>query len=127
MSQYEALSEMGIQNPEEISKYTLRQEGHGDALKIYYKRKKGSFLPSSRKYKFGRSVKTVIADGGRQEFEDVYQISPFLLKAVAELDSIVKQRQEAVDHKQDLLDEIDHLERVVVSKITELRQKLNEL
>ncbi|MCB1755333.1 MAG: DUF3461 family protein [Gammaproteobacteria bacterium] len=127
MNKYEALSDMGIQNPQEISKYTLRQEGHGDVLKIYYKRKKGSFLPNSRKYKFGRSIKTVLTDGGKQEFEDIYEISPFLLKAVAELDSIVKQKHESIDRKQELLDEIDHLEKVFANKLAELRDKVKEI
>ncbi len=127
MAKYEALTEMGIQNPEEIIKYTSRQEGHGDVLKIYYKRRKGSFLPSSRKYKFGRANKSILADGGTQKYEDVYEISPFLLKAVVELDLIVKQKQKAINSKQDMLEELDHLEIVVDNKLAEIRRKLKHL
>lgn len=127
MNDYQTLKDMGIRNPQEIVKYTLRQEGHGDVLKIYYKRQKGSFLPSSRKYKFGRSIRTVLTDGGKQEFEDVYEISPFLLKAVAELDSIVNQKTDNVDRKAEILREIDHLERVMMNKIADLKKQVQEL
>lgn len=127
MNKFEALSDMGIQNPTEITKYTLRQEGHGDVLKVYYKRQKGSFLPNSRKYKFGRSIKTIIADGGKQEFEDVYEISPFLLKAVAELDSIVKHKNDVVDQKVALLDEIRNLENAMANGIADIRSQIEKL
>lgn len=127
MSNYETLDEMGIQNPDEISKYTLRQEGHGDVLKIYYKRKKGSFLPNSRKYKFGRSVKTIRSESGDQGYEDVYEISPFLQKALAELDSIVQHKHDVADTKQDIIEEMEHLERVMTHKMADLRAKLEKL
>lgn len=127
MAEYQALQDMGIKNPTEISKYTLRQEGHGDVLKIYYKRTKGSFLPSSRKYKFGRSARTVVSDSGRNEFDEVYEISPFLLKAVSELDSIVTHKQASADTKQEILDEMIHLEKVVANKLSELRSRLEQL
>ena len=52
MSQHTTLTEMGITSFESISKYTLRQEGDFDILKIYYKREKGSFLPRSKKFRF---------------------------------------------------------------------------
>ena len=52
------LSEMGITRFHEIASYTLRQEGvDKDVLRVTYKRAKGSLLPYSRKYKFGRSQK----------------------------------------------------------------------
>ena len=127
MSKFEALSDMGIQNPTEIIKYTLRQEGHGDVLKVYYKRQKGSFLPNSRKYKFGRSIKTIVSDGGKQEFEDVYEISPFLLKAVAELDSVVKHKHDAIDHKAALLEDIRNLENTMANGIADLRAQVEKL
>ena len=88
--QYPALEEMGIRNAYEISGYSLRPAGaHRDVLKIRYKRAKGSLLPQKRTYKFGRSLKTVVADGGTARMEHTYEISPMLLKAVAELDTLV--------------------------------------
>lgn len=120
-----ALQDMGINNAHEISGYTLRPEGsQRDVLKIKYKRAKGSFLPQSRTYKFGRSLKTVVADGGTARMEHTYEISPFLLKAVAELDSLVSENKKvsaAVKSRigeelvGELIAEFDELEGMVMS------------
>jgi len=127
MSDNPSLKEMGINNPGEIIKYLLRQEGNGDVLKVYYRRQKGSLLPSSRKYKFGRSSKTIMTDSGKQEFEEVYEISPFLRQAISELDEIVQHKEDVIDRKKKLIDEMDHLERVLTSKLDELRREVELL
>ena len=94
LNNYPALAEMGIVRFHEISHYALSQNGASeDVLRVKYARAKGSLLPSSRKYKFGRSQKTVIADGGTARMEHTFEISPFLLKAVKELDSLVTRKQ----------------------------------
>jgi len=120
---YPALEEMGITRAHQISAYSLRQDGADkDVLKIRYKRAKGSLLPESRTYKFGRSLKTVIADGGTSRMEHTYEISPFLLKAIAELDSLVisnKATDATVNSRigeerlAELLKEFDELESLV--------------
>lgn len=115
------LSEMGIKRVHEISHYSLRQDGaERDILRIIYKRAKGSLLPYSRKYKFGRALKTVITDGGTSTMEQSYEISPFLLKAISELDSLVADNKAELakpgnnaDLKSDLLQELDKLDRLV--------------
>ena len=95
--QHPALAEMGIIRPSEISHYSLRQDGADkDVLRIIYNRAKGSLLPYSRKYKFGRAQKTVLADGGSSRMAHTYEISPFLLKAVSELDENQQTRHEQV-------------------------------
>lgn len=127
MTQYQALSDMGIQNPHEITKYRLRQDGKRDILTIHYKRKKGSILPTSRKYSFSRSMKTIVADGGRHEYKDVYEISPFLLNAIGELDILTKQHQEDYDRRQELLEELEELETSVSAKLADIRAILEEL
>ncbi len=125
---YDALSEMGITRFHEISHYTLRQEGPSrDILKVHYKRAKGSLLPESRKYKFGRSIKTVVADGGTSRMEDTYEISPFLLRAVSELDQLVAETDATVDTKTRLLEELAHLEHVMTNKVADLRAQINSL
>lgn len=128
---YPALSEMGIVNFHEISHYSLRQDGRDkDILRVNYKRSKGSLLPFSRKYKFGRSLKTVIADGGTARMEDTYEISPFLLKAIAELDSLLAnariQNTDRADKelKGDLLDEIVALEQLLQTTDADTRPAL---
>jgi len=119
---YPALAEMGIVRFHEISHYSLRQDGvDKDVLRIIYKRAKGSFLPYSRKYKFGRSLKTVVADGGTSRMEHTYEISPFLLKAVGELDKLVEinkhdgSKSGNTELTADVLTEIDQLEALVKS------------
>lgn len=121
---YAALAEMGITRFHQISNYSLRQDGADkDVLRVIYKRAKGSLLPHSRKYKFGRSLKTVIADGGTARMEHTYEISPFLLKAVAELDDLVTyNRHEPVkpdnsDLKADLLAEMNELKQLINESI----------
>lgn len=117
---FPALAEMGIVRFHEISHYSLRQDGaDGDVLRIIYKRAKGSLLPFSRKYKFGRSMKTVVADGGTSRLEHTYEISPFLLKAVAELDKVVAENRHDVSKvvntelTTDVLTELDELQDII--------------
>ena len=123
-TQYAALEEMGIIRFHEISNYSLRQDGADkDVLRVIYKRAKGSLLPHSRKYKFGRSMRTVIADGGTARMEHTYEISPFLLKAVSELDQLVAHNQhepvkpDNKDLKADLLAEINELKQLINESI----------
>lgn len=86
---YPRLAELGIARFHEISGYTLRQDGRrDDVLKVRYKRQKGSLLPESRTYRFGRSPRTIVADGGSARLEDSYEISPHLLAAIDELDRL---------------------------------------
>ncbi len=119
-----ALSEMGVIRPSEISHYSLRQDGADkDVLRIIYTRAKGSLLPYSRKYKFGRSLKTVNADGGSSRMEQTYEISPFLLKAVDELDKLVNINQydtsksSNTDLKADLMAEFNELKQLINESI----------
>lgn len=124
LSRFPALEEMGITRAHEISNYSLRSDGgRTDILKVSYKRKKGSLLPQSRKYTFGRSLHTVVADGGTARMEQSYEISPFLLKAIAELDLLVKPSEPAKDLRveranseshQEIMHDFEMLEKMVV-------------
>ena len=128
MAEFTALTEMGITRFKEISHYTLRQEGAAvDVLKIYYDRAKGSFLPTSRKYKFGRATKTVRTDSGTNGTSEVHEISPFLQRALSELDSLVERRRHTVDDRAALLEDIDHLEQVLQTKLEEIRGRVEKL
>ena len=117
-STYPMLTEMGVLRFHEISHYTLRQDGpKNDVLKVHYKRRKGSFLPVSRRYTFGRALKTILVDGGTARLEDTFEISPYLLDAVAELDRLVAanrlvpvdERRGDADAKAVLLGDLDTL------------------
>jgi outer membrane protein OmpA-like peptidoglycan-associated protein len=122
-----ALETMGITNPSEIIRYTLRQEDNQDVLRVYYRRNKGSFLPTSKKIKFGRTHKTIITDSGTPEYAEQNEISPFLQDAVTQLDEIVKHSKDATELKQEILDELNHIEKYVSSRIKHLRSQVEDL
>ncbi len=73
---YDNLKSLGITNPDEINRYSLRQEANNDILKIYFQKDKGEFFAKSVKFKYPRQRKTVVADGVGQGYEEVQEISP---------------------------------------------------
>ncbi|MFQ3185450.1 DUF3461 family protein [Marinomonas primoryensis] len=121
---YPTLQSMGITSIQDIEKFTLRFEGGHDVLKIYYRREKGSLLPKSKKFKFGRSTKTVLADGGQQTYRQVQEPSLIVLRAMEELELIVGRQRDIKVTKDDLVKELEHLEKVVNSKINEIKEKI---
>ncbi|TYL46813.1 DUF3461 family protein [Marinomonas sp. IMCC 4694] len=124
---YPTLQSMGITSIQDIEKFTLRYESGHDVLKIYYRREKGSLLPKSKKFKFGRSTKTVLADGGQQTYRQVQEPSLIVLRAMEELEQIVGRQHEVKVTKEDLVNELEHLEKVMTSKISEIRDKINAM
>ncbi len=124
---YETLKEMGVTDIDLIEKYTLRQEGDEDILKIYFRRKKGDLFSHSVKFRHGRSTKVVPVNSGRGEYKEVSEISPTILKAVQELDQIVQHEESVQDFKKRILSDIDHLEKVVQRKLDQLRRDVERL
>ena len=127
MAQNPTLTEMGITSFESINKYTLRQEGDFDILKIYYKREKGSFLPRSKKFRFGRATRTVMVDSGRQQWQEVSEISPFLLRALTELNKLAHEENKISASKESISEDLMHLERIMAEKLAEIRAKIDQL
>tara|TARA_R110002095_G_scaffold138881_1_gene120696 strand:- start:783 stop:1169 length:387 start_codon:yes stop_codon:yes gene_type:complete len=127
MSNYPTLTEMGVLAFKDIVKYSLRQEDEGDVLKIYFRREKGSLLPKSKKFKFGRSHKTVRVDSSQDKYHEITEMSSFLMKAVDELHELVKHEHEVIDIKAKLHDDINHLEKVVMSKLNEIRRDIEKI
>lgn len=68
---YDNLKSLGITNPDEIDRYSLRQEANNDILKIYFHKDKGEFFAKSVKFKYPRQRKTVVADGIYQGYKEV--------------------------------------------------------
>ncbi|MBR7887696.1 DUF3461 family protein [Marinomonas sp. A79] len=124
---YPTLESMGVTSTKDIEKFTLRYEGGHDVLKIYYRREKGSLLPKSKKFKFGRSSKTVLADGGQQTYRQVQEPSLIVLRAMEELEQIVGKQHDIQVSKEDLVKELEHLEKVMTSKISEIKEKINAM
>ena len=128
MSDFPTLTEMGICCPDEITHYALTSiDKDRDSLKIHYKRKKGSFLPHRKTFKFGRSAKMIMDRTAKSGSIEVFEISPFLQKAVAELDSLVNKHHDESDLTKHLLKRVDQLEREVMESTREIRSIIKSL
>ncbi len=122
MSDFPTLTEMGICCPDEITHYALSQSAKNkDTLRVFYKRKKGSLLPQRKTFKFGRSAKMIADKAAKSGSVEIYEISPFLQKAVAELDSLVSKHNNEDDLIKTLIKRVDHLEKEVLSSMGEIR------
>lgn len=124
---YETLNELGVTDLDQIERYTLRQEGDEDILKIYFKRKKGQLFAHSMKFRHGRSRKMVQVDSGTHKYKEVSEISPTMLKLSKELDKLVSHEESMADFKQRILNDIDHLEKVLARKLDQLRSDIEKL
>ncbi|MGG2143872.1 DUF3461 family protein [Symbiopectobacterium sp. RP] len=124
---YDNLKSLGISHPDEIDRYSLRQEASNDILKIYFCKDKGEFFAKSVKFKYPRQRKTIVADNSGQGFKEINEISPNLRYVIDELDQICQRDQEEVDLKRKILDDLRHLESVVANKINEIKSDLEKL
>ena len=127
MKDYPALEEIGISTPEKIERFSLQTVRNVDILRIVYKRKKGSLLHTSKKFRFGRAEKMVVTDSGTQETDVVHEVSPFVIKLTDELRSIVKARQSQSAQKEIIMDEIRLLEEDSRSRIAYIKTLISEL
>ena len=122
MSNFPALTEMGIKGFDEISHYSLRQDRKDrDILKITYKRKKGSFLPHHKTFKFGRASKMISDSESPNGSKEIFDISPFLQNVVAELDSIIDTKHNDSDKITLLMKRLKQLEKDVHFTSDEIR------
>jgi len=103
---YDNLKGLGIATPEDIDRYSLRQEANNDILKIYFRKDKGEFFAKSVKFKYPRQRKTVVADNASQGYKEVQEISPNLRYVIDELDQICQRDQVEVDLKRKILDDL---------------------
>ncbi|WP_260293390.1 DUF3461 family protein [Sedimenticola hydrogenitrophicus] len=124
---YETLQELGVTDLDQIERYTLRQEGDEDILKIYFKRKKGELFAHSMKFRHGRAKKMVQVDSGTHKYKEVSEISPTMLKLAGELDQLVNHEESVADFKRRILSDIDHLERVMQRKLEQIRADIESL
>jgi len=130
MSDYPTLNKMGIKSVENVNKYTLRQQGATDVLKIYYKRPKGSLLSRTKKFSFVRGRAGLpIEVRNSKAFDKMDKMSPQLTLALQELKQLDATRQTTaqVDPKQKFLSDLDHLEKVMTAKMDEIRRQIKEL
>lgn len=124
---YDNLKSLGITNPDEIDRYSLRQEANNDILKNLFSQGQRRVLRQSVKFKYPRQRKTVVADGIGQGYKEVQEISPNLRYVIDELDQICQRDRSEVDLKRKILDDLRHLESVVTNKISEIEADLEKL
>lgn len=127
MSNYPTLFEMGVNNPGEIEHYSLSTTNNIDALKIIYQRKKGSILPTSKRFEFGRAERTVMTDSGTQTAGIVHDISPFLQKAVQELDKLLDAKMSNIEHAKLVKDEIRRLHQELTSSMAYIESLIDKM
>lgn len=124
MSDYPKLTSMGIQNPQEISSYMINSISRIDVLRIIYKRKDGSLLPSSRSYDFPRVQRTVTNSKGQEE--TVLETAPGLREAVKELEMLVGANDDDSKLVSTLLDEVETLEDEIMWRIKHIKTLLKQ-
>lgn len=127
MANYPTLTEMGINNPGEIERFSLNTINNIDIIRIVYKRKKGSLLPASKRFRFGRAAKTIIADSGTRKTEVVHEISPFVQKAVRELEQILDAKESTVEHSKLIKEEVQRLHEEVASRLAYIESLIDEM
>ena len=124
---YDNLKSLVISQPEEIDRYSLRQEANNDILKIYFRKDKGEFFAKSVKFKYPRQRKTVLSDNDSQGMREISEISPNLRYVIEELDRLCLRDRQEEDLKRKILDDLRHLESVVANKIAEIEADLEKL
>ncbi|MCJ2377710.1 DUF3461 family protein [Vibrio sp. ZSDZ34] len=125
---YPNLTGLGIHDPKQIERYSLRQEAHKDVLKIYFLKQKGELFAKSVKFKYPRQMKSVRVDSSSQNYKDVSEINRNLTLVIDELNQITKPATYTQkDIKKKVLSDLRHLEKVVTSKIAEIEADLEKL
>lgn len=127
MSKYSRLSEMGINNPQEIEKFAVYVVGHTDILQITYNRKKGSLLPVSRRYKFPQEKKSVLVDSGTRQTEVVYESVGAFREALHELEQLKVERQKGQDLSALIKEELRLLEEDIALRLDYINTLVDRL
>ncbi|OMH31751.1 DUF3461 family protein [Motiliproteus sp. MSK22-1] len=129
MSDYPTLTDMGITSFENVERFSVRREHQADVLKVYYKRPKASLLSRSKKFTFVRARSAVpMQSRGLAGWDQLKDSSPKLQQAIAELTRLTQpETPTVVDQKQQFIENLDHLEKVVQSKISEIRDQIEAL
>jgi hypothetical protein len=127
MSAYPNLSNMGINHPEEISKFAVFTVGNTDILQITYDRKKGSLLAESRRYRFPQVKKTVMVDGGTDKAQSVFESTAAFRDALHELEQLKLAREQGRNKKDAILEEIRMLEEEIAWRLEYIKSLTEKL
>lgn len=127
MSNFESLTRMGIQNPEDITRYELYSVNQMDVLRVIYDRKKGSILPVTKKYLFPQIKKSTMVDSGTRQTQVLFESSAELRNAVAALDELIVKREAVSVRKDDLLNDIQLLEEDFAARINHIKLLIKQM
>ncbi len=127
MGKFAALTEMGVQNPEQIARFTLYMVNNKDILRIIYDRKAGSILPVSKKYSFPRIKKSTIVDSGTRATQVIYESSPAFRNALSELEEITKSRKLSGDIGKLVAEEVRLLQEEVAARTDYINSLLEKI
>jgi hypothetical protein len=131
MLEYKTLKEMKIKRPTQIDRYSVQTiehpDVHTDVLRVVYKRKKGSLLPESQRFRFPRIKKTEMQDSGTRKMDIRWEVSPFLQKAVSELDQILTTKLTKEENIKLILDEMRRLEEDAAHRIDYIRSLVQSI
>ncbi len=118
---------MGIQHPEQITRFAVYMTDHTDILRITYDRKKGSLLPESRKYRFVQIKKSTMVDSGTRKTEVIYESSAEFRNAITELEQLMDKRDSAEGVRQLIAEEVQHLEEDVSARIDYIKSLIEKV
>jgi hypothetical protein len=127
MAEFKSLQQLGINDPNEIDRYSLQTVNNVDILRVVYRRKKGSLLPNSKKFRFARTEKIRGADSDPRGTWIDYEVSPFIRDVMAELDKIVRAKYDR-EHKLDVIrEELARLEEENTHRVAYIRSLIDAL
>ncbi len=123
MSDYPVLEQLGITSVQDVIRYTLVRETRFDVLKVYYKRRPGSLLASSKKFHFTRGQNHIDKKQQNQH------VAPQLLLVTEELRQLMMHRPvlKKAELKESINERLDSLESVIESKLYNLREQVKSL
>ncbi|WP_413700359.1 DUF3461 family protein [Psychromonas sp. KJ10-10] len=121
------LNSIGIRHLKDIIRYSLRQEGENDILKIYFKKHDRELLARSSKFKFQRQQKTVSGGARGDSVTNLSEINPKLRNIITELDALAVEAKKEKELKHQLLSDLKHLESVMTNKIKEMEETIAKL
>jgi len=127
MTDYKSLNQLGINNPDQIDRYSLQTVNNVDILRVVYRRKQGSLLPDSKKFRFARTEKLRGMDSGHRGTWVDHEISPFVRDVMVELDKIVKSKH-SQEHKIEVIkEELVRLEEENTHRVAYIRNLIEQL
>ena len=127
MKKYPRLKEMGILNPQQIEKFAVYTLDEEDILRVTYKRKKGSLLPVSRKYRFYRIKHSVVTDSGSRKTVIVNESAPAFREALGELETLSVENSINTDLVSQIKEELRLLDSDIALRTEYIKALVNKL